>query len=131
MPEMADGCAPSSNHTCLLLQAGVYWFELFDIYSAGIPLMVIVLCECIAVSWVYGADKYVAEVEQMIGNPISRYWWWMWKCTSYVQHSHVSFDRYWWWMWKCNPRFLRRVLIRSNQYHGLTHHGFLVTKRRK
>eukprot|EP00729_Bicosta_minor_P007766 gene7766-21655_t len=45
-------------------RSGVYWFELFDIYSAGIPLM------------------YVAEVEKMIGQPISRYWWWMWKWIS-------------------------------------------------
>lgn len=40
------------------------------------------LCECIVVCWVYGADKYVAEVEKMIGQPISRYWWWMWKWIS-------------------------------------------------
>ena len=60
-------------------QSGVYIFEVFDQFSACIPLLVIVLCELIAVSYVYGVDLFVENIEQMIGRKISNWWWWCWK----------------------------------------------------
>lgn len=36
---------------------GYYIFQIFDDYSATIPLLVIALFQCIAVSWVYGNDR--------------------------------------------------------------------------
>lgn len=60
-------------------QAGVYIFELFDQYSAAVPLMCIVFCELIAVAWIYGADKFVANIEFMTNRKLSRWWWYVWK----------------------------------------------------
>eukprot|EP00039_Didymoeca_costata_P010811 m.146420 g.146420 ORF g.146420 m.146420 type:complete len:612 (+) comp14970_c0_seq4:217-2052(+) len=60
-------------------QAGVYFFELWDTYSAGLPLITIVLCECLTISYVYGADKYLGEVETMINRKVNNFWWYAWK----------------------------------------------------
>lgn len=36
---------------------GYYVFQIFDSYAVTIPLLVIALTQCIAISWVYGTDK--------------------------------------------------------------------------
>ena len=38
----------------LFLQGGLYVFEMFDIQSGGISLVLIALLESIAIGWVYG-----------------------------------------------------------------------------
>eukprot|EP00040_Diaphanoeca_grandis_P026042 m.145189 g.145189 ORF g.145189 m.145189 type:complete len:599 (+) comp30426_c0_seq1:273-2069(+) len=60
-------------------RAGVYIFELFDQYSANIPLMCIVLTELIGISWCYGVDTFIVDVETMIGRKLSSWWWYAWK----------------------------------------------------
>ena len=30
-------------------------------------------------SWVYGVDKFIADIELMINRKLSRWWWYMWK----------------------------------------------------
>ena len=60
-------------------KANVYIFELFDQFSAAVPLMCIVFTELIAVSWIYGVDRFIADIELMIDRKLSRWWWYMWK----------------------------------------------------
>ena len=57
----------------------MYIFELFDQYSAAVPLMCIVFTELVAVAWIYGVDRFIADVELMIDRKLSRWWWYMWK----------------------------------------------------
>lgn len=59
--------------------SGLYYFQLFDAYSAALPLLFICLCELVAVAWIYGVDKFIHHIEDMTGRVISRWWWWMWK----------------------------------------------------
>lgn len=42
-----------------VMQSGYYTFQLFDTYSVSLPLLVIAVCECIAVAWVYGVERFV------------------------------------------------------------------------
>ena len=50
------------------LQGGVYVFEIFNTYGmAGWSLFFIAACECIAIGWVYGADRHWDEINRMIG----------------------------------------------------------------
>lgn len=72
--------------------SGLYFFQLFDAYSAALPLLFITLCELIAVSWVYGIDLFVGHVELMTGRVISRWWWWTWK---WVTPTMISFILIW------------------------------------
>ena len=48
--------------------AGNYIFTLFDNFSGTIPLLVIALCECLAIAYVYGLRKFSRDIELMTGR---------------------------------------------------------------
>ncbi|XP_043268038.1 sodium- and chloride-dependent glycine transporter 2-like isoform X2 [Venturia canescens] len=62
--------------------AGMYWLQLMDKYAANWSVLLIAITECILVAWVYGADRFLNHVQEMIG-PRSKlwcfFWTWMWK----------------------------------------------------
>ena len=47
---------------------GFYAFQLFDDYSLGLPLLFIAFFQVVAVSWVYGNDKYVFIISLFIST---------------------------------------------------------------
>ncbi|XP_055936488.1 sodium- and chloride-dependent glycine transporter 1-like isoform X3 [Argiope bruennichi] len=47
--------------------AGVFWLELFDKYAANFSVLIIAICECLLISWNYGAEKFLRDIEKMIG----------------------------------------------------------------
>ena len=50
----------------MVLRSGMYYFQLMDGYGAsGIALMIIAICEVVAVAWIYGVDKYYKNLEEM------------------------------------------------------------------
>ncbi|XP_021046081.1 sodium- and chloride-dependent betaine transporter isoform X2 [Mus pahari] len=52
----------------LVTEGGMYIFQLFDYYaSSGICLLFLSLFEVICIGWVYGADRFYDNVEDMIG----------------------------------------------------------------
>ena len=57
-------------------QGGVYVVELLDRYAASYSILFAVLCESIAISWVYGLDRFTHDIESMLGMRVS--WWWKW-----------------------------------------------------
>ncbi|CAH0550554.1 unnamed protein product [Brassicogethes aeneus] len=61
---------------------GIYMFNLFDTYSAGISLLCSALFEAIAVSWFYGLDRFTQDVEAMLGWKPGLYWRVCWKFIS-------------------------------------------------
>eukprot|EP00038_Savillea_parva_P019819 m.29054 g.29054 ORF g.29054 m.29054 type:complete len:615 (+) comp4568_c0_seq1:91-1935(+) len=71
--------------------SGLYYFQLFDMYSAALPLLFICLCELITVVWIYGIEKMIDHIEDMTGRTISRWWWWMWKWATPAIISLVLF----------------------------------------
>ncbi|XP_055353266.1 sodium- and chloride-dependent GABA transporter 1-like isoform X2 [Paramacrobiotus metropolitanus] len=60
-------------------EAGMYWVQVIDWYSAFLTLLVICLVECCLVGWVYGADALRADIQQMIGRGIPRFWSFCWR----------------------------------------------------
>ncbi|KAG5336207.1 SC6A5 protein, partial [Acromyrmex heyeri] len=62
--------------------AGMYWLQLMDKHAANSSVLLIAVIECVIVAWLYGADRFLDDVQQMIG-PRSRlwrlFWKWMWK----------------------------------------------------
>ncbi|XP_046834416.1 sodium- and chloride-dependent glycine transporter 1-like [Vespa crabro] len=62
--------------------AGMYWLQLMDKYAANWSVLLIAISECILVAWIYGADRFLDDVQKMIG-PRGRlwrfFWTWMWK----------------------------------------------------
>jgi solute carrier family 6 amino acid transporter-like protein 5/7/9/14 len=66
-----------------VFDGGYELFELVDTYSGGWNVLVISLCECIAIGWVYGVRRFLNDIECMVGKKVCGFMPWMlWK---------------WWW----------------------------------
>lgn len=85
-------------------------FNLFDSFSAGLSLLFIVFLELIVVAWIYGADRFSRDVEDMIGRPISKWWLICWKYLSplmvlgillfsLIKHSRIKYEEYVYPLW--------------------------------
>ncbi|XP_072291290.1 sodium- and chloride-dependent GABA transporter 2 isoform X2 [Eucyclogobius newberryi] len=63
----------------MLTEGGLYIFQLFDYYAAsGMCLLFVAIFETVCVAWIYGADRFYDNIEDMIGyrpGPIIKYCW--------------------------------------------------------
>jgi len=64
------------------LQSGNYVLTLFDMFVGNVPLLLIALLELVAVSWIYGFDRFSSDIEYMLGSAPSLYWKLTWKFIS-------------------------------------------------
>lgn len=55
-------------------QGGFYFFHLLDRYAAGYSILIAVLFEAIAVSWIYGTRRFCDDIKDMIGFAPGYYW---------------------------------------------------------
>lgn len=65
-------------------QAGLYILQLLDNYCGTFSAMTIGLLETIVISWVYGMENFMQDIEDMIGShkslfPSRSYWYFMWR----------------------------------------------------
>ncbi|XP_074050793.1 sodium- and chloride-dependent GABA transporter 2 isoform X2 [Macrotis lagotis] len=63
----------------MLTEGGMYVFQLFDYYAAsGMCLLFVAIFETLCVAWVYGAERFYDNIEDMIGYrpwPVIKYCW--------------------------------------------------------
>ncbi|XP_013881827.1 sodium-dependent neutral amino acid transporter B(0)AT2 [Austrofundulus limnaeus] len=60
-------------------RCGNYFVTMFDDYSATLPLIIVVVFETFSVSWLYGADRFLDDIEAMLGwRPYAVYKY-LWK----------------------------------------------------
>lgn len=90
----------------------MYWLQLMDKYAANWSVLLIAITECILVAWVYGADRFLDDVQLMIG-PRSKCWKFFWK-----------------WMWKVvTPAALFFILFFNwVEYEPLTYGTYIYPK---
>lgn len=55
-------------------QGGFYFFQLLDRYAAGYSILIAVFFESIAVSWIYGCNRFCDDICDMIGFRPGIYW---------------------------------------------------------
>ncbi|CAL8335510.1 unnamed protein product [Merluccius merluccius] len=63
----------------LVTEGGLYFLQLFDHYvCSGNNLLLLSVCQSIAIGWIYGADRFYDDIEDMIGYrpwPVMKYCW--------------------------------------------------------
>uniref|UniRef100_A0A0B7AQN9 Transporter n=1 Tax=Arion vulgaris TaxID=1028688 RepID=A0A0B7AQN9_9EUPU len=59
--------------------SGSYWVALFDTFAGSFPLILIALCECLSVGWVFGVNRFGEEIRYMIGHQPNIFWKICWK----------------------------------------------------
>ncbi|XP_023255919.1 sodium-dependent neutral amino acid transporter B(0)AT2-like [Seriola lalandi dorsalis] len=60
-------------------RCGNYFVMMFDDYSATLPLIIVVVFETFSVSWLYGADRFLDDIEAMLGWRPSVVYKYLWK----------------------------------------------------
>ncbi|KAK5644887.1 hypothetical protein RI129_006187 [Pyrocoelia pectoralis] len=60
-------------------QGGFYFFHLLDRYAAGYSMLFAVFFESIAVSWIYGTQRFCDDIKDMIGFSPGIYWRFCWR----------------------------------------------------
>ncbi|XP_040032804.2 sodium-dependent neutral amino acid transporter B(0)AT2 isoform X1 [Gasterosteus aculeatus] len=60
-------------------RCGNYFVAMFDDYSATLPLIIVVVFETFSVSWLYGADRFLDDIEEMLGWRPPAIYKYMWK----------------------------------------------------
>ncbi|XP_063783748.1 sodium-dependent neutral amino acid transporter B(0)AT2 [Pseudophryne corroboree] len=63
-------------------RSGNYFVTMFDDYSATLPLLLVVILENITISWIYGIDKFMDDLKDMLGFTPYKYYYYMWKYIS-------------------------------------------------
>ncbi|XP_015818946.1 sodium-dependent neutral amino acid transporter B(0)AT2 isoform X1 [Nothobranchius furzeri] len=63
-------------------RCGNYFVTMFDDYSATLPLIIVVVFETFSVSWLYGADRFLDDIEGMLGwrPPVIYKYLWKYVC---------------------------------------------------
>ncbi|XP_046870609.1 sodium-dependent neutral amino acid transporter B(0)AT2-like [Hypomesus transpacificus] len=59
-------------------RCGNYFVMMLDDYSATLPLIIVVVFETFSVSWLYGADRFLNDIEKMLGwrpHVVYKYLW--------------------------------------------------------
>ncbi|XP_051738121.1 solute carrier family 6 member 16b [Ctenopharyngodon idella] len=60
-------------------RCGNYFVTMFDDYSATLPLIIVVIFQTISVAWVYGADRFLEDLKQMLNRPVPVVYKYLWK----------------------------------------------------
>ncbi|XP_042354401.1 sodium- and chloride-dependent neutral and basic amino acid transporter B(0+) [Plectropomus leopardus] len=61
-------------------RAGIYWVTLIDHFVATWVLLFLVLFEIIGVCYIYGANRFIKDIEMMIGKKSFYFWLWWRAC---------------------------------------------------
>ncbi|XP_029204695.2 sodium- and chloride-dependent GABA transporter 2-like [Acropora millepora] len=63
----------------MVTEGGMYVFQLFDGYSgSGSVLLLVVICETLAIGWLYGCRRFYSDMERMLGFRINPWIGWCW-----------------------------------------------------
>ncbi|XP_038604543.1 sodium- and chloride-dependent neutral and basic amino acid transporter B(0+) [Tachyglossus aculeatus] len=65
-------------------QAGIYWVNLIDHFCAGWGILIAAILEIMGVIWIYGGNRFIQDIEMMIGAKRWFFWLWWRMCWFFV-----------------------------------------------
>lgn len=94
-------------------QSGIYWLQLMDKYAANWSVLIIAIIECILIAWLYGSERFLGDIQHMIGTRSKAwfyFWSWMWRYVTpatllfilffnWVEYKPASYGTYVYPMW--------------------------------
>ncbi|XP_072238539.1 sodium- and chloride-dependent neutral and basic amino acid transporter B(0+) [Leuresthes tenuis] len=71
-------------------RAGIYWVTLIDQFVASWVLLVLVLFEIVGVCYIYGGNRFIKDIEMMLGSKTSLYWLWWRACWFFISPCIIA-----------------------------------------
>ncbi|XP_038630787.1 sodium- and chloride-dependent neutral and basic amino acid transporter B(0+)-like [Scyliorhinus canicula] len=65
-------------------EAGIYWLNLVDYFCTGWIVIITALLEVIALNWIYGMNRFIKDIEMMIGKRTWIFWLWWRACWMFI-----------------------------------------------
>ncbi|XP_052669327.1 sodium- and chloride-dependent neutral and basic amino acid transporter B(0+)-like [Harpia harpyja] len=84
---------PITLGVCILLfflglicvtQAGIYWVNLIDHFCAGWGILIAAVLEIIGIIYIYGGNRFIEDIEMMIGKKSRLFWLWWRMCWFFI-----------------------------------------------
>ncbi|XP_026131622.1 sodium- and chloride-dependent neutral and basic amino acid transporter B(0+)-like [Carassius auratus] len=75
--------------------AGIYWVNLIDTFCAGWILLVAGLLEVLGLSILYGGNRFIKDIEMMIGSKSTLFWLWWRACWFFITPVVLSIVLVW------------------------------------
>ncbi|XP_067903123.1 sodium- and chloride-dependent neutral and basic amino acid transporter B(0+)-like [Heterodontus francisci] len=76
-------------------QAGIYWINLVDHFCVGWGLIITALLELISLSWIYGINRFIKDIEMMIGERNWLFWLWWRVCWFFISPCVLTAVLFW------------------------------------
>ncbi|XP_023279245.1 sodium- and chloride-dependent neutral and basic amino acid transporter B(0+)-like [Seriola lalandi dorsalis] len=86
-------------------QAGIYWVTLIDQFVASWVLLVLVLLEIIGVCYIYGGNRFIKDIEMMLGHKSFTFWLWWRACWFFISPCIIVVILIWSVMTFTPPRY--------------------------
>ncbi|XP_032083036.1 sodium- and chloride-dependent neutral and basic amino acid transporter B(0+) [Thamnophis elegans] len=65
-------------------QAGIYWVNLVDHFCAGWGILFAAILELVGICWIYGGNRFIQDIEMMIGKKSFLFWLWWRACWFFI-----------------------------------------------
>ncbi|KAF4788988.1 Sodium- and chloride-dependent neutral and basic amino acid transporter B(0+) [Turdus rufiventris] len=65
-------------------QAGIYWVNLIDHFCAGWGILISAVLEIIGIVYIYGGNRFIEDIEMMIGKKSCMFWMWWRLCWFFI-----------------------------------------------
>ncbi|XP_038055503.1 sodium- and chloride-dependent glycine transporter 1-like [Patiria miniata] len=66
----------------MVTSGGIYLLTIMNAFSAGLSVLIIAMLECFVIAYVYGADRFLDDLNVMLGFRPGFYWKACWKLVS-------------------------------------------------
>ncbi|XP_068105669.1 sodium- and chloride-dependent neutral and basic amino acid transporter B(0+)-like [Hyperolius riggenbachi] len=71
-------------------QAGIYWVNLIDYFCSGWALLFAAVLELAGIAWIYGGNRFIQDIEMMIGKKSWCFWLWWRACWYFISPLLLS-----------------------------------------